>query len=161
MKFDVRTLAALADGQLLSTAFWAPEGDALVYVLKNDIYYHRLNGNSMETRRVTFDGKPQTIYNGVPDWVYEGKDKDSLYYVSRWTINIESDCKLIWLFSIEEVYGGDRAMWFSPNAEYLAFATFNDSQVPEALITRYGKPGSLKDQYPNEEKFRYPKVSSL
>ncbi|XP_058801834.1 venom dipeptidyl peptidase 4-like isoform X2 [Phymastichus coffea] len=126
---ESKTVTALADGQLLSTAFWAPQGSALAYVLNNDVYYHQVSGKEQETRRLTFDGKPQVVYNGMPDWVYE-----------------------------EEVYGTDRAMWFSTNGEHLAFATFNDSQVPELVITRYGEPGSLKDQYPKEKRFKYPKA---
>ncbi|XP_011501631.1 PREDICTED: venom dipeptidyl peptidase 4 [Ceratosolen solmsi marchali] len=125
------SIVAVADGQLLSTAIWAPKGSALVYVLNNDIYYHQLIGEAVETRRLTFDGKHQEIYNGVPDWVYE-----------------------------EEVLASDTAMWISPTGEYLVFATFNDTQVLESIILRYGKPGDLSDQYPVEEKFRYPKVGT-
>ncbi|OXU21775.1 hypothetical protein TSAR_010761 [Trichomalopsis sarcophagae] len=123
-----RSVSVLADGKRLSTAFWAPQGSALVYVLDNDIYYHQLASYGVETRRITFDGKQQAVYNGVPDWVYE-----------------------------EEVLGTDRAMWFSPNGEHLAFATMNDTEVVEAVIVKYGRPGDLKNQYTYEEKFRYPK----
>ncbi|XP_014238401.1 venom dipeptidyl peptidase 4 isoform X1 [Trichogramma pretiosum] len=124
-----KTKKPLANGQLLSTAIWAPVGSSLAYVLKNDIYYQRIS--KWETRRVTFDGQLQEIYNGVPDWVYE-----------------------------EEVFGSDKTLWFAPNGEYLAFATFNDTQVPEAVILRYGNPGDLKNQYPTEDKFRYPKAGA-
>jgi dipeptidyl-peptidase-4 len=55
----------------------------------------------------------------------------------------------------------DTAMWISPTGEYLAFATFNDTQVLESVILRYGRPGDLSDQYPTEVKFRYPKVIIL
>jgi len=45
-----------------------------VYVQYNDIYYLRepING---ELLQVTYDGylDIDRIYNGVPDWVYEGK----------------------------------------------------------------------------------------
>lgn len=76
-----RSLAALADGQELSTAFWAPRGSALAYVLNNDIYYHQLIGaRAVETRRVTFDGELEAVYNGIPDWVYEGQPGYNLLY---------------------------------------------------------------------------------
>ncbi|XP_058801114.1 venom dipeptidyl peptidase 4-like [Phymastichus coffea] len=138
--FDVRinSTVPLAKGQLLFTAFWAPKGNSLVYVLKNDIYYYRIsftNGtddkSTSSTSRITTSGTPKTIYNGVPDWVYE-----------------------------EEVYSSDKAMWFSPNGDYLVFVTFNDTQVPEAVILKYGRPGTLEDQYPSEYKFRYPKAGA-
>ncbi|XP_014213445.1 venom dipeptidyl peptidase 4 [Copidosoma floridanum] len=122
-------LKPLEDGQLISVAVWAPRGSELIYVLKNDIYHYQAKLG--ETRRLTFDGKSQTLYNGIPDWVYE-----------------------------EEVYSTDRALWLSPNGDYLAFGTFNDSYVPEAVVMRYGTPGDLQDQYPSEERFRYPKAGA-
>ena len=70
--FITRKLTPLASNRLISTAIWAPKGSSLAYVLNNDIYYHKLNDEKVETRRLTFDGKAQDIYNGVPDWVYEG-----------------------------------------------------------------------------------------
>lgn len=72
----------LADEKLLSIAKWGPRGSHLVYVLDNDIYHQILSGDSSETRRITSDGVPRFIYNGVPDWVYEGKFKilQGLYY---------------------------------------------------------------------------------
>lgn len=54
-------------------AQWSPMANCLVYVLDNDVYYHQILGpDSVETRRLTFDGKPGVVYNAVPDWVYEG-----------------------------------------------------------------------------------------
>lgn len=45
--------------------------------MDNDIYVANLDKN-VHTR-VTFDGSA-TIFNGVPDWVYEGKVPTSFYY---------------------------------------------------------------------------------
>lgn len=62
----------------------------------------------------------------------------------------------------EEVYyyQGDRTlMWFSPNAEHLAFNTLNDSNVDDMVISRYNSPGTLNDQYPEVVSYKYPKVS--
>ncbi|KAJ8683546.1 hypothetical protein QAD02_019338, partial [Eretmocerus hayati] len=126
-----RSNTPLAGGKLLSTAFWAPKKSALVYVLDNDIYYHQLNDESGETRRLTFDGKLHTIFNGISDWVYE-----------------------------EEVLATDAAAWFSPSGEHLVFATFNDSEVREAILMRYGQPGDLENQYATEERIRYPKAGT-
>jgi len=51
-------------------------------------------------------------------------------------------------------------MWYSPDGRYLAFATFNDTQVKDIAFLHYGTPGSLEDQYPTEIKIKYPKVRS-
>lgn len=52
----------------------------------------------------------------------------------------------------------DVALWFSPDGMHIAFPTINDTLVPEATITKYGTPGDIRNQYPFEEKLRYPKV---
>lgn len=52
-------------------AEWAPTGNAVILVHENDIYY-KPNPRTNLTYRVTQDGVPGQIYNGVPDWLYEG-----------------------------------------------------------------------------------------
>ena len=37
----------------------------------------------------------------------------------------------------EEILHSSKAVWVAPGSKYLAFATFDDSQVSEHLITRY------------------------
>lgn len=45
-----------------------------VIVHNNDIYY---KDNAWDTLkqplRITYTGKPGVIFNGIPDWIYEGK----------------------------------------------------------------------------------------
>ena len=60
----------------------------------------------------------------------------------------------------EEVLETSKGFWFSPNGEYLAFASFNDSEVLEMMIPDYGVPQSFDFQYPKEKKIKYPKVKS-
>lgn len=51
---------------------WAPKGNAFAYVYQNNIYYKP----SVKSQRVfplTTDGVPHVIFNGAPDWVYEGR----------------------------------------------------------------------------------------
>jgi dipeptidyl-peptidase-4 len=62
----------VAGGALLQLVRLAPVGNALVFVLDNDIYYRSSSSYSAEEKRVTFNGIPGILYNGVPDWVYEG-----------------------------------------------------------------------------------------
>lgn len=59
----------------------------------------------------------------------------------------------------EEVLASATALWFSPNGKHLAFATFDDTNVQDVVMTKYGVPGSMKYQYPEETKIKYPKVS--
>ncbi|PSN56673.1 Venom dipeptidyl peptidase 4 [Blattella germanica] len=59
----------VANRELLQLVKLAPVGSGLAYVLDNDIYY-MTSANAVETR-ITFDGEPGVVYNGVPDWVYE------------------------------------------------------------------------------------------
>lgn len=58
----------------------------------------------------------------------------------------------------EEVLASASALWFSPDGRHLAFATFNDTNVKDIEIPKYGSPGNMKDQYPKEIKIKYPKV---
>lgn len=53
-------------------AEWAPKGHALLLVYEYDVYY-KPEPQKNTTYRVTNDGIPGQIYNGVPDWLYEGK----------------------------------------------------------------------------------------
>lgn len=58
----------------------------------------------------------------------------------------------------EEVLSSEIAMWYSPDGRYLAYASFNDTQVKDITFPHYGAPGSLEDQYPTNVKIKYPKV---
>lgn len=55
-------------------AQFAPAGNAIIMVYNYDIYYRRAPRNS-QTYRVTHDAIPGIIYNGIPDWLYEGMCK--------------------------------------------------------------------------------------
>lgn len=73
------------------------------------------------------------ISNGHTDWVYE-----------------------------EEMFGSGRALWFSPDSRYLAFVSFDDSNVDRFQYPIYGEPGSyfenLDNAYPHWMNIAYPKV---
>lgn len=52
-------------------ATWAPTTDALAFVSHNDLYY--TTGPDLDTMyRITDTGQIGSIFNGIPDWVYEG-----------------------------------------------------------------------------------------
>lgn len=50
---------------------WSPTGHKLLWVKDNDIYFHDLESTS-DYVKFTTGGEKNKIYNGVPDWVYEG-----------------------------------------------------------------------------------------
>ncbi|XP_063704179.1 venom dipeptidyl peptidase 4 isoform X2 [Culicoides brevitarsis] len=109
----------------LLLAEWNPKSNGIIFNYGFDLYYKK----SVDTPeiRITFDGKP-TVYNGVPDWVYE-----------------------------EEVLSSNTAYWFSPDGNLLAFMKFDDTHVPFIDIPVYGPPGLLEFQYPNSRFVHYPK----
>lgn len=123
-----RTYSPVAGGALLQLVRLAQKGNALAFVLDNDIYYRPSSYSGTEEKRITYNGIPGVVYNGVPDWVYE-----------------------------EEVLGSGSALWFSPEGTSLAFATFNDGDVKTASYFHYGNPGTLDSQYSDTINIRYPK----
>ncbi|XP_076681327.1 venom dipeptidyl peptidase 4 isoform X3 [Andrena cerasifolii] len=127
LKTLVETSLMANDSISLQLATWAPHGNALVYVHQNNIYY-RPEAEVAADYQITDTGVFGTIYNGVPDWVYE-----------------------------EEVFGSNKAIWFSPSGTKLAFGYFDDSHTPIITIPFYGYPGSLTFQYTSAISIHYPK----
>ncbi|XP_032222302.2 prolyl endopeptidase FAP isoform X1 [Nematostella vectensis] len=104
---------------------WAPDRNALVYVVENDMHYiDDVRLPLPEAHRLTNDGDRLRIFNGVPDWVYQ-----------------------------EEVLNTDYAMYFSPDSKYLAYMQFNDTRVKDYVYPWYGSakniyPSQRKIAYP-------------
>jgi dipeptidyl-peptidase-4 len=113
----------------LQLAVWAPRGNGLAYVFQNNIYY-RPQAEFFDDYQITNNGVFGSIYNGVPDWVYE-----------------------------EEVFSSNKAIWFSPSGTKLAFGHFDDSQTQIINIPYYGFPG-LTFQYPSSIPIHYPKTGT-
>lgn len=55
----------------LQYAAWLGNTTALVYVVDNDIFIRR-SPLIEEDIRITTTGEENKIYNGVPDWLYQG-----------------------------------------------------------------------------------------
>jgi hypothetical protein len=72
-KFELGLGASEVDGHsFLQHVVWAPRGNALAFVYRNDIYY-KTSALTSHVYRVTGTGRQGVIFNGVPDWLYEGK----------------------------------------------------------------------------------------
>jgi dipeptidyl-peptidase-4 len=73
--------------------------------------------------QITADGKKNHILNGIPDWVYE------------------------------EEFGYSCAFEWNKDGQKLAYVKFDESEVPQFSMIRYGE-----DLYPDVETFKYPKA---
>ena len=63
-----------------------------------------------EAKKITYDGKPNLVYNGIADWLYE---EEILYYPNT--------------------------MWWSSDNKYLAYLKLNDSKVHTYSFPNYGE----------------------
>lgn len=109
---------------------WAPQGNALVYVYKNNIFY-KPSAESENVIAITNTSETQFIYNGIPDWVYE-----------------------------EEIFSSNKALWFSEDGTKIAYARFDDTNVEAMVVPVYGHPGNLYFQYPRANLVKYPKAGT-
>ncbi|WWC73095.1 uncharacterized protein I206_107060 [Kwoniella pini CBS 10737] len=111
---------------------WSPVGHALAFVSKNDLYLitqDEMHSTTPKPTRITNDGS-ETVFNGVPDWVYE-----------------------------EEVFETDSAVWWSPNAQTLAYLRSDESAVKDFKLQYYNPSSDAFEvhQYATELDMKYPK----
>ncbi|XP_062141261.1 inactive dipeptidyl peptidase 10 isoform X1 [Drosophila sulfurigaster albostrigata] len=97
---------------------------AIAFVHHNDIYYKpKVQGELV--CRITQTGAAGVFYNGVPDWTYE---------------------------NVPELESRRSSIAFSPDSHFLAFLSFNDSEVNEYKYTWMGDdikyPAVLSQRYP-------------
>ncbi|XP_054826584.1 dipeptidyl peptidase 4 [Eublepharis macularius] len=101
---------------------WSPVGHKLAYVWNNNIYVKETPAEP--SIQITTNGKENTIFNGLADWVYE-----------------------------EEMFGTHAALWWSPNGSFLAYAEINDTGVPVIEYSFYAEdtlqyPKTVRIPYP-------------
>ncbi|XP_004375482.1 dipeptidyl peptidase 4 isoform X1 [Trichechus manatus latirostris] len=87
------------------------------------------NEPNLPSQRITWNGKEDVIYNGITDWIYE-----------------------------EEVFSAYSALWWSPNGTFLAYAQFNDTEVP---LIEYSFYSDESLQYPKTVRVPYPKAGAV
>ena len=103
----------------IQEATLSPDNLKVAYVLNNNIYIQNLQDNT--TIQVTFDGKKNSIINGITDWVYE------------------------------EELGFVRAFQWNADGSTLAFLRFDETEVPEFTMMSYGEglyPEPVTFKYP-------------
>lgn len=57
----------------LQNFVWGPSGTSCAFVYLNNIYYKE--NLTAEARQISTNGQLNVVYNGIPDWVYEGNFK--------------------------------------------------------------------------------------
>lgn len=75
-------------------AQFTPRGHSIVMVYNYDIYY-KTGPKAAQTYRITKTGAPGVIYNGVPDWLYEGNFKWLNYNFEVETTAIKLKLRLV------------------------------------------------------------------
>ena len=105
--------------------------NTLVIVYKNNLYWRpNVTEGYKKDIALSSDGLADTVFNGIPDWVYE-----------------------------EEVLFVNFAHYINEPATRIAFAKFNDSEVEEFRYPHYGDPKDVTAwQYPEYRTVRYPKA---
>ena len=66
------TLARLNKCLNLMMVFRSNNGNSFAYVYRCNIYF-RPSVKSDKVFPITTDGRPGLVFNGIPDWVYEGE----------------------------------------------------------------------------------------
>lgn len=151
---------------------WIGNTTAIAIVAANDIYI-RQSPSDEEDHRLTFTGEENTIYNGVPDWLYEGQyARDSavifplLDHVH--TFMLHNCPHRFLLFFPEEIFTSFEAMWFSPDGNHIMYATFNDSRVGQMTYPWFTTTTTLsagrddnRTLFPISKQMRYPTPGSI
>ncbi|XP_056287501.1 dipeptidyl peptidase 4-like isoform X3 [Pseudoliparis swirei] len=103
---------------------WAPEGNKLAYVWKNNVYIK--TGPRLPSKQVTFNGVENLILNGIPDWVYEEE-------------MFSSNQGLWWS------PGGKYVAYVETNdtdVHNIEYSWYGENQYPSTVSIRYPKPGT-------------------
>jgi dipeptidyl-peptidase-4 len=84
--FNTKTneVTRVADSKIQEPTF-SPDGKKIAYGYQNNLYVKDLA--SGQTTQITFDGKKNTIINGITDWVYE----EEFAFVRAFEWNANSD----------------------------------------------------------------------
>lgn len=104
--FDLRSrrLTRVSSTPVMEATF-SPDGRKVAYVRSGDLYY--LDLDSGHEVRITADGRPNAVINGICDWVYE------------------------------EEFAFTRAFQWSPQSDQIAYYRFDESRVPSYTTPFY------------------------
>jgi len=118
--YDIATKTLqLIDEDKIQEPTFSPDSKKVAYSKNNNIFIKNLESN--EVTQVTFDGKKNSIINGICDWVYE------------------------------EEFSFVKAFEWSKDSKNLAFLRFDETEVPTFSMNVTGKelyPSQLVFKYP-------------
>lgn len=103
---------------------WAPKGNKLAYVWKNNVYIK--TSPTSPPQQVTVNGMDNEIFNGIPDWVYE-EEMFSSGQGFWWSPN------------------GKYLAYMESNdtqVHHIEYTWFGDEQYPGTASIPYPKPGT-------------------
>ncbi|XP_070813835.1 dipeptidyl peptidase 4-like [Chaetodon trifascialis] len=103
---------------------WAPEGNKLAYVWKNNVYIR--TSPESPSQQVTSNGEHNKIFNGIPDWVYEEE--------------MFSSTQGLWWSP-----GGKYVAYVETNdteVHIIEYTWYGDEQYPSTVHIPYPKPGT-------------------
>ena len=144
-----------------------------VFVYENNIYYQDDPASGLEPVQVTQTGQSQLVFNGIPDWLYEGATTiisdipTKLLPTANCTIIFNFKLKrrglvskrtfrsCAWFMVSEEILKSNSALWWSTDSLYVAYLEINDSNVPVYHYPEYGAYGNI---YGDIKDMPYPKV---
>lgn len=69
------TLKSSSARRRLQYATWVGNTSALILIVDNDIFL-RQSPSDEEDVPLTSTGEPSLVYNGIPDWLYQGESYD-------------------------------------------------------------------------------------
>ena len=129
--YDIKRneITPLSENGSQEVPLFSPDGRYIAFARDNNLFMKKLDYNTEIA--ITTDGKPGSIINGTPDWVYE------------------------------EEFDGKRYFDWSPDSKLLAFVKFDESKVPQYSFMKYLGNTDNKDEfslYPTTFSFKYPKA---
>jgi len=86
----------------VQNASFSDDGKKIAYVFNNNIFIKNLS--TQKTKQITFDGKDNSIINGISDWVYE--EEFGLVRAYEWS----PDGKKIAYYKFDETYVNEFSM---------------------------------------------------
>lgn len=105
--YDIETKELTKILEQVQEPTFSPNGKQIAYVKENNIYIYDIASNT--NIQITFDGKKNSIINGISDWVYE------------------------------EEFKFVRAFDWSKDSKKIAFIRFDESQIPEFSMSIFAK----------------------
>ena len=105
--YDISSKKLNLIGKNIQEPIFSPDNKKVAFAKDNNIFIKDFSRKT--TRKITKDGKKNTIINGITDWVYE------------------------------EEFGFVRAFEWSNNSKYLAFLRFDETNIPTFSMDMMGK----------------------